>query len=512
MSFSSAYAMGQLKDFFALAPTDTASALELPRTTSPALAAALQRYARSLDAPQATFKALEKLEHPNARAIVTGQQAGLLLGPNYTLSKAITAINLAKNLSTEARPVVPIFWVASQDHDIEEVNHSYLLDMDETLHRLDIELPKDTPIGKIKMQASWPQSMTQSLQNFKAPDLYKQQSIALIQETALKAKTFADWFAAMLYRLLGHQGLIILNPLEPDIAPLFTPILISELENPKASSTVINQAGQRLQALGYEPQLNRAEQATNLFLEEAGQRHLLKFDGKSFFTDAQKYSLSDLKILLQTDPARLTPAAGLRPITQDSVLPTAITVLGPGELRYVAQLKGVYELHKVAMPLTWSRATATILEPPIVRIMQKFNLDFQALTKDFTTLKEMKLLELNNYGDHFAKSQQTLEVSLLGLLESLKHIDPTLLGTLKRSESHIRKTLEILKHKSAKALEKQDTITSTQFERIEKHLFPLGTPQERLISPFSFFLKFGIDPVLSALTTLPIQGEHTFEI
>ena len=267
----------------------------------------------------------------------------------------------------------------------------------------------------------------------------------------------------------------------------------------------INQAGLGLETLGYEPQLNRAEQATNLFLEDHNQRQLLKFDGKMFFTETAGYSLAELKQRLNENPTLITPAAGLRPVTQDSILPTAITVLGPGELRYFAQIKGVYDLHQIAMPLCWPRATATILEPPVIRIMEKYHLTLNDLSH-FSGTKEQKLLELHGYGTTFAKTHSNLEASLQTLLENLSKIDPTLLGTLKRSEGYFKKTLEILKQKTSKALEKQDSITASQFDRLEKHLLPLGIPQERLISPFSFFLKFGIEAVIGDFLTLPTQG------
>jgi bacillithiol biosynthesis cysteine-adding enzyme BshC len=509
MSFSDGFARGEFNAFFELQPGDTASALNLSRTINPELASALKRYANALNAPKATFQTIETLRNPKTRAIVTGQQAGLLLGPNYTLSKAITAIHLAKELSTKECPVVPMFWVASQDHDVEEVNHAYVMDMNETLHRLELPLPQNTPIGKIPLQPVWVQTIIDSMKDLKIPETNKSACISLLQESATVSKTFADWFAAILYRLLGHQGLIIINPLEADIAPLFKPILEAEIKNPSASSTAINLAGKRLFDLGHEPQLNRAEQATNLFLEEDSKRQLLKFDGKLFSTDATHYTAHDLIAILQNEPARITPAAGLRPIVQDSILPTAITVLGPGELRYFAQIKDVYKLHGIPMSLTWPRATATILEPPVVRIMKKFALGLHDLTRDFHGIKEHTLLELHGYGIHFSETHQTLEASLLKLCKDLNHIDPTLLGTLKRSEGYVQKSLEILKQKTAKALEKQDSITTQQFDRLEKHLFPLNTPQERLISPFSFFLKFGITPILQAFSNLPTSGDHT---
>jgi bacillithiol synthase len=512
LSFLEAYQLGNLAAFYALAPDDVTSALQLPRSTArPALVAALRRYAETFNVPKAVFKNLEKLEQPDSRAVVTGQQAGLLLGPNYTLSKAITAINLAKELSTDDKPVVPIFWVASQDHDVAEVNHAYLLDMNEGLRRLELPLPENTPIGRIALQPDWLTSIVTELKTLNAPDQNRQEVIALLEQTASRAKTFADWFTAILYELLGEQGLIILNPLEPDVAALFHPVLEAELAKPEVSSKAINDSGQRLREAGYEPQLGRAEGATNLFLEENGLRQLLRVKGKHFVTEANRYTLGDLKQRLDEDPASITPAAGLRPITQDAILPTAITVLGPGELRYFAQLKGVYKAHGVAMPLTWSRATMTVLEPPIVRIMEKFNLTFADI-QNLAKRRDDVLLDLHGHGKSFEETLEGLEASLEKLLADVNAIDPTLQGSVKRGEGYIRKTLAILKSKSANALNNRDDVYTQQFSRLEQHLLPLGEPQERLISPFSFFLKFGIKPVMSLFLPLPTKGYSALKI
>jgi bacillithiol synthase len=512
LSFLDTYQTGQLNSFYALAPDDTASALLLPRSPNRSeLVAALRRYAETLHVPKAVLKNLERLEHPESRAVVTGQQAGLLLGPNYTLSKAITAINLAKELSTEEKPVVPIFWVASQDHDIAEVNHAYLFDMNEELKRLELPLPEDTPVGRIALNPEWLNGIINELKTLNVPEHNRQEVIALLERTASHAKTFADWFAAILYELLGEQGLIVLNPMEADIAKLFRPILEAELSRPEVSSQAINEAGERLREAGYEPQLNRAKGATNLFLEENGLRQLLRVEGKNFFTEMNQYTLEDLKKRLDEDPASITPAAGLRPITQDAILPTASSVLGPGELRYFAQLKGVYEAHDVAMSLTWARATMTVLEPPVVRIMEKFNLTF-ADVQNLAKRREDILLGLHGHGTSFEETLHGLESSLEKLLNEVKAIDPTLQGSIKRGEMYFHKTLNSLRTKTAKALSNRDDIYTQQFKRLEQHLLPVGEPQERLISPFSFFLKFGIKPVMNLFLSLPTKGNHEIRV
>ena len=454
------------------------------------------------------FGALERLEHPQSRAVVTGQQAGLLLGPTYTLSKAVTAVNLAQKLSTEDRPVVPVFWLASQDHDRAEIDHAYLLDLNESLVRLSVELPGGMSAGRVPFESAWLKTLTESLGALEAKDAYREEVLNLLEESAAHAETYADFFGALLYRLLGDQGLILIDPLEPATAPLFAPALKAELRAPLRSSRVINEAAERLKGLGITPQLGRGEGATNLFLEEAGKRALLRFDGSAFYTESARYSPGDLENVLNTEPGRLTPAAGLRPITQDAALPTAVTVVGPGELRYFAQLGGVYAAHGVPMPLIWPRMTATVLEPPITRIMDKFSLTLKDL-EDFDAVRRRILLGLHGHKEVFDEAAGTLEASIGALLKHVREIDPTLLRTVERSEASLEATVARLKRKSGDALAKQDDIYARQLARVECHLLPNGVPQERILSPFSFFLKFGVKNVVDAFLTLPPEGEHT---
>ncbi len=512
-SFSERYLGGALSDFYSLEPTDVGAALDLPRAADrDALTRALRRYADKLNAPGAVFTSLDALTHRDSRAVVTGQQVGLLLGPLYTLSKAVTAVNLARRLSTEEKPVVPIFWLASQDGDSDEINHAYLLGFDEKLRRLELPLPADVPAGRIRLEPSWVETVTASLRALSAHEPYKEayrdEVLELVSSAAERAETVADWFAAMLYDLLGAEGLVILNPLEPDVAPLFRPTIEAELDEPRASSLAINGAGEKLRERGFAPQLGRGEEATNLFLEEDGQRRLLRFGEPEFYTERNLYTSDDLRKILDEDPSRLTPAAGLRPITQDAALPTAATVVGPGELRYFAQLKGVYEAHCVAMPLIYPRMEVTILEPPARRILEKYNLSAEAVQADFGSIYDELLLNLRGHGEAFERSLSELERVAKNLTAHVAAIDPTLERTVERGEEHMRKTVERFRFKSARALRKRDTLASEQFKRLKAHLLPTGKPQERVLSPFSFFLKLGAKNVVERLLALPAERSH----
>src|SRR5690606_29858966 len=147
-------------------------------------------------APEESLRSLERLAHPRAMAVVTGQQAGLLTGPLYTLAKALTAVRLAERLDTEDRPVVPVFWVASQDHDVAEVDHAYLLDASETLRRVEVRLPEGVAVGRIPLTGDMEAAIAASLGQHTPRPPCEGEVVSLLRETAAVARGFADWFAA----------------------------------------------------------------------------------------------------------------------------------------------------------------------------------------------------------------------------------------------------------------------------------------------------------------------------
>lgn len=516
-SFLERYRAGELSDFFELAAGDVDAALALPRHADRRrLSAVMRRHARRLGAPDAVFRALERLEHPASRAVVTGQQTGLLLGPGYTLSKAVTAVRLAQRLDREDRPVVPIFWLASQDHDSEEVDHAYLLDGEERLHRIGVPLPRDVAAGRTPVTAAMVRAVREGLGALRPEPPFLTEVEGLIEEAAGGADCFADWFASVLYRLLGESGLALFDPMQADAAELLRPVLERELSAPEATVAEVNAAGRRLKRIGLSPQLGRGSEATNLFLEtedeDPPRRVLLRHEGRNFRLEGRALSADDVRARLDADPAALTPAAGLRPVVQDAVLPTAVAILGPGELRYFAQLRGVYRQHGVAMPLVWPRATATVVEPPAARILDKYGLRVGAFQADPDRRLEEVVLERSGHGERFRSAADDLEARMERLLKEVSDIDPTLQGTVERGRGYLEATMERLRGKTAEALEREDAITRRQFERLRSHLLPLGQPAERVLSPFSHVLKFGVGPVMRTFLSIGPEGDFALRI
>ena len=511
-TFLDRYRSGGLSEFFDLPAGDVDAALRIPRPGDRlALAAAMREHALRLGAPEAVHRSLDRLEHPESRVVVAGQQTGLLLGPAYTLTKAITAVRLAQHLDREERPVVPVFWLASQDHDTAEVDHAHLLDGEERLHHISVSLPPDAPAGRVPLTEAMLRSVERGFGDLRPAPPFLEEATALLREAADSARTYADWFAGLVYRLLGDQGLALFDPMSERAAALLRPVLERELMRPEASVAEVNAAARRLRRLGVDPQLGRGANATNLFLEVPGgavpRRVLLRHEGRNFRLEGRVLSADEVRARLDDDPAALTPAAGLRPVVQDSVLPTAAVVLGPGELRYFAQLRGVYAAHGVPMPLVWPRATATVLEPPVGRILDKYGLDVPAFQADPDGCLERVILDRSGYAERFRTSGEELERLMTRLLDEVEGIDPTLRGTVDRGRGYLETTLCRLRGKTAAALARQDDITRSQFERLRSHLLPLGQPAERVLSPFSHILKFGVTPTLAAYASIHAEGD-----
>lgn len=516
-SFVARYQAGEFDDLYGVpAGALQAGLARSGRVPHDELADALDAQAAARGDAAAQRDAIERLRKPGARVVVAGQQAGLLLGPTYSLSKAITAIQLARRHDSEERPVIPVFWVASQDHDAAEIDHAHLLDRSERLHRVSLPFPGGVPAGRTALEPGWFDSLRDQLSELDVPREHLDEVLELSRSAWEGAEDVGDLFARTLSILLGGDGLVVLDPMRPRLARLFRSVLEKELEDPRAGPEAINAAGEALKARGERPQLGRGQDATNLFLQDpSGPRRALRVAGRVFHPDGQPerhLRAGELVALLDDDPLALTPAAGLRPIVQDALLPTAAVVVGPGELRYFAQLAGVYRQHGVDMPLVWPRATVTLLEPPAARILARHDLTVDEFVRDPDDASRTRFLRLHGHAERFERARVRLEEEVEALLDHVDGIDPTLAGPVRRGRDVLEETVARLRTKTADAVARRDEVTSRQFDRLRAHLLPNGTPQERVLSPFSFFLKFGVEAVMDRLRTLQPDADQVVRI
>ncbi len=277
-----------------------------------------------------------------------------------------------------------------------------------------------------------------------------------------------------------------------------------ELQDPLASSARIEDAAARLLAQGFTPQLRRPAGATNLFIEENdGQRRLLRLSGQTFSTDAREYSRTELLAVLEAEPSRLTPAAGLRPVVQDALLPTLAFVVGPGEIAYGAQLREVYWLHGLNQPLLWPRLSVTWLEPNVARLLRRLGAtaaEVQAAPEDV-----LGRALARERGAEAVTSERLagLDAQLQAVMAEIAALDPTLVGAAERTRQRVTTRVARLQTQALRALARAENDRTGQLSRLKAHLLPNGTPQEREMNFLTYLLKHGEKPLELLLALEP---------
>lgn len=464
-----------------------------------ALAAAMLAYAERIAPPTTQQRRNLQRLAGGAQAVVAGQQAGLLTGPAYAVHKAADAALLAAELSRGGQDAVPVFWIASQDHDTAEVCWATLMGHDGTLRRLELPLPAGVPVGRVAWQPDWTEMLAQEIAALDYPAAHREAGIALLRRAA--GGSYADTFARLMQELLGDSGLLLFDPMAPELAPFFKEGLRRELSDPFRGPESIEEAAREQLSRGVTPALRRAEGSTNLFLEEDGQRRLLRASPGGL-SAGREYAVAELLDILEADPARITPAAGLRPALQVGVLPTAALVVGPGEQAYLSQLEGVFAAHGLSMPPLHTRLSVTWLEPPIARILARYGLSAAEFTRDPEGSLGAALAARSEAARELEQALARAEAAISDVSGQLVALDPGLRRSGERLRGSWEKRARRLQGQARRALLQQQGTGEAQFGRLSAALLPFGKPQERELSFFSLLLGHGRAP-LRALLALP---------
>jgi len=440
---------------------------------------------------------IEELGHPRAVAVVTGQQTGLFGGPLFTLYKALTAVQLAARLQVELqRPVIPVFWMASEDHDVAEADHIQLLDRTGTPVTLR-HAPWGSPPGFIPANLRLGPAIADTLERAWAllpstefaPDLRNALGEAFAPE-----RTLAEAFARWMVHLLGECGLVLVDGADPGLKLLAAGILRRELDAAPGSSQSILAASESLRALGYPVQIEARPDGVNCFLLREGRRGLVR-DGNGFRLRDSKQMIpaAELQRLAQDEPERFSPNVALRPVVQDFLFPTLAYVAGPGELTYFAQLRPMYQAFDVLMPLVVPRASLTLVEPRIGQLLERFRLGLPDLTLEPEQLAS-RVLRAHLSPDLEAtltKARESVGEIFRGVGEVIGAVDPTLKATVGQTAGHVQGHFDQLERKAVQALKRRESEMRQQVQRVREALMPGGKLQERVLPLLPFLVRYG---------------------
>jgi len=441
---------------------------------------------------------LERFVEEGGYMVTTGQQPALFGGPLYSVYKALTTVRLAEALeATLGKPVVPLFWVASEDHDWAEANHTDIVGVDNQLHRFEIDAPDPDvhpPLHRIPMGqqvVERVEELVQVLPQTEFSDYY----IELIRGAFTPDATLPEGFHAVMQAMLGRFGLFFTDAGHPALKRHSTATLLAELDRAEELEAVLGGTAQALEAAGYGVQVPILEGGVNLFLEgPAGRERLYREDGGFLLhTSGRSVSADELRARHEVDGSLLSPNVLLRPVVESSVFPTLSYVGGPGEMAYFAELKRYFEAHGIVRPVVYPRFSATPVEGKIRKVLEKFGLDVDALQRPFHEVA----------GDIAREEVPTDVRKALGALrgaigkgvgelqQATKAIDPTLKGPVQRVRSHTFDAIDDLEKKIVHALKRENEIALGQLEKAQLHLYPLGKPVERVQSPLYFLARYG---------------------
>jgi bacillithiol synthase len=461
------------------AAAERSAALERPM---PAVAAALARQQEARGAQRAAARA-RSLAEPGATAIVTGQQAGLFGGPLFVLWKALATIRVARQLEERrGRAVVPVFWVASDDHDFAEIRSTSLIDPGGAIRTLRYA-PRHEPVG----QPAWAiplddtiTALVEELGQALPPALGRDEALAIVAECYRPGVTISEAFARFVSRLLPE--LVVLDPNDPELKGLMAPVMARELREGSPTSRLALEAGQALLAAGYHQQVPVRAGFLNLFVLVEGQRRALGFAGGIVEVRGtrERWSIEEALRRLEADPVGWSPGALLRPLTQDALLPTAAYVGGPAEIAYHAQIAPSYAHFGIPRPALVPRPSLTLIEPPQARALAAEQLSLGDLVGDPEALVSRWAREA--YPDveaAFARARAAIESGMGAVEEALGAHDPTLREATASARGRALHQVEGLHEKSLRALKKRDQGRAERIRRTRDALLPGGSLQER---------------------------------
>lgn len=485
----------QLQRFYPTAPRtiDELAAQAGRSSFDPAIragvAAVLERQNRAWQAGEQTIANIERLRC-GACAIVTGQQVGLFLGPAYTLYKAITAVRIASDLTSRGVDAVPVFWMASEDHDLAEVNHVYVPDASGELQRLQTTSRggADQPVGSVVLDEDVAGLVAQLTDVVGSSPL-----LDAVAETYRPGRTFTAAFALLMTKLFSQFGLILLDPANPELHKLAQPTLESAAAQSDDLNRQLLARDQELEAAGYHAQVKVANSSTLLFYVKDNRRLAVHRKEGHFSANGERWSPEQLRDVIEKQPDRFSGNALLRPIVQDSLLPTATYVGGPAEIAYFAQSQVLYQNILGRVTPIWPRFSATLIEARLASWMRKYGLHF----RDILQPKQKLLTALAsrtmpaNLKEDFDRSRELLERMFSLLLPSLQKLDPTVASAAEVAARKMQYQMEKLESSAARSQLDREQVIGRHGAALSAMLFPESQLQERTIPGIYFLCKHG---------------------
>ena len=465
-------------------------------------------------------KQIQKLRDPRSVVVITGQQAGLFWGPLYTVYKALSAVRIAAFLEQKfALPVVPLFWIEVDDHDFDEVRHFYIMLPNGEIRRFeysDGEVEKAIPVKRRQITAELSLILDELASSFGGAQT-AEKIIAELREIYQPGRTFVTVFIGFFRRYFPKEPLIFINPGDAAVkraAKLFYKQAIIQHE---AIHRQIEMQTEELVLKKYKPQVRLRTDTAHLFREVNNERSRLEMslvfseNGKA---NADRESLA--AEFIENEVESLSPDVLLRPLLQDFLVPTAAYIGGPSEISYSAQLKKVYALFEIPMPLVLPRWSGTIVDRKTSKFLKKIKFDpFRILEGDAKDLLPQIAEKATGkqFDTEFKKTYAQLDIRLKEIRKLGATLDSTLVSMVDKSEQKMKYQLGKIQGRFRNALQAADRIAADRSKRVINAVIPENNLQERTFSLLNYILRHGkyFTRLLAKSITIETDKHHLIE-
>jgi bacillithiol biosynthesis cysteine-adding enzyme BshC len=439
---------------------------------------------------------------PRGAFVSTGQQAGLFVSPLYTVYKALSAARLAEVLQDRLGiPVMPLFTVASEDHDWAEVDHTHILDLENRLMRLSVSGPgaaepggASPPVERIPVPEDIEDALATLVQATPNSE-FKVSVLDPLRRAYRPGHGFAEAFEDALRGLLAGYPFLLYRTAGPFVKRHTSEILQAEWDLRDESAARLAERGQALSAAGFEEQVPQSAGATNLFFEGELGRDRIMFEashGRLRRSGAQ-LSNGELKTHLRETPERVSPGALLRPVSEARAFPVIAYVGGPSEIAYLAQSQALFTLHGVPAPVVVPRSSFQLVEAKVSKVLAKYEVEAEELAGDRTAAinRLLKARTPPELQEALNSLRATVGAALDGVESAALDFDPGSKSAMGSGKHAVFESVVGLEAKLQARVREKHQVMQAQLEKAAVNLYPNGQPQERVLNPYPYLVRYG---------------------
>ena len=476
--------------------TEEAAKISYDSARRERVSALLERQNRSWGASPKTFENLNRLRK-GAAAVVTGQQVGLFGGPMFAIYKALTAVKLAEEATRLGVDAVPVFWLATYDHDLAEVNHVALPGLEGKLQVL--ATPSHDVAGAPVSEVRFGEEITPVVEQAVVL-LGESEATQFLRQSYLPGESMGTAFARLCARIFAEWGVILLDASDPEFAHMAQPIYRAAVERATDLSSALLRRGEALEAAGYHQQVKVSGSSVLLFTTRQGARVPIhrQEDGK-FLIDGEgsgeRLSESELLAQISAHPEQFSPNVLLRPVVEDYLLPTLAYTGGAAETAYFGQAGAVYEALLGRVTPIVPRFSATIVEPKTQRLLEKHGIRVTDVFHGPEALRrEIAAHSLpDELQEAFESAKKSFDENFATLREKLEKLDRTLVDAAETSCSKMQHQLEKLRAQAARAEAQKGELVTRHADHLSDALYPYKELQERGVGGIYFLARYGED-------------------